>query len=231
MFLEELVLVNTLLSCVASRIPRQVEFAQDASELQINANHVVYFETKAANDFGKGAVTMRDLLKSSLRLRPDRIIVGEVRGAEALDLISAMNTGHGGSMGTVHANTPVETMVRLETLAMMTDTQVPVTAIRAQIGSAINIIICTARLYDGSRRIMQISEVLGVDDLGRYVTKDIYRFVQKGRTSDGTIIGEMLPTGNIPSFYEEIERNNIPFPKSKFNPDVKTLEEDPSAMS
>jgi pilus assembly protein CpaF len=224
---------TTLLSCVASRIPKtsRILVIEDASELQINANHVVYFETKAANDFGKGAVTMRDLLKSSLRLRPDRIIVGEVRGAEALDLISAMNTGHGGSMGTVHANTPVETMVRLETLAMMTDTQVPVTAIRAQIGSAINIIICTARLYDGSRRIMQISEVLGVDDLGRYVTKDIYRFVQKGRTSDGTIIGEMLPTGNIPSFYEEIERNNIPFPKSKFNPDVKTLEEDPSAMS
>jgi pilus assembly protein CpaF len=211
---------TTLLSCVASRIPKhqRILVIEDASELQINAEHVVYFETKAANDLGKGAITIRDLLKSALRLRPDRVIVGEVRGAEALDLISAMNTGHGGSMGTVHANTPTETLVRLETLAMMTEVEVPAAAIKAQVGAAINIIVCTARLYDGSRKITHISEVLGIDEVGRYQTKDIYRFVQKGRSAEGVIIGEMLPTGYVPTFCDEIERNNIPFPKSKFDP-------------
>jgi pilus assembly protein CpaF len=112
----------------------------------------------------------------------------------------------------------METLVRLETLAMMTETEVPAAAIKAQVGAAINIVIATARLYDGSRKIMEISEVLGVDDRGRYQTEDIFRFVQKGRTAEGTIIGEMLPTGYVPTFYEEIERNNIPFPKEKFNP-------------
>lgn len=211
---------TTLLSCVASRIPKsqRILVIEDSAELQISSPHVVSFETQSANEYGKGALAIRDLLRSALRLRPDRIIVGEVRGAEALDLISAMNTGHAGSMGTVHANTPIETLVRLETLAMMTETEVPAAAIKAQVGAAINIVIATARLYDGSRKIMEISEVLGIDDRGRYQTKDIFRFVQKGRTAEGTIIGEMLPTGYIPTFYEEIERNNIPFPKEKFNP-------------
>ena len=210
---------TTLLSSIAGRIPKhqRILVIEDSSELQINSEHVVSFETRAANDLGKGSVTIRDLLKSALRLRPDRVIVGEVRGPEALDLISAMNTGHGGSMGTVHANTPTETLIRLETLAMMTEVEVPAAAIKAQVGAAINIIICTSRLYDGSRKVTHISEVLGIDELGRYQTKDIYRFTQKGRTADGVIIGEMLPTGYIPTFYNEIERNNIPFPKSKFN--------------
>ena len=211
---------TTLLSSIAGRIPKsqRILVIEDSAELQINADHVVSFETKTANDLGRGAVTMRDLLRSALRLRPDRVIVGEVRGPEALDLISAMNTGHGGSMGTVHANTPTETLVRLETLAMMTEVEVPAAAIKAQVGAAINMIICTARLYDGSRKVTHISEVLGIDELGRYQTKDIYRFVQKGRSQDGVIIGEMLPTGYVPTFYDEIERNNIPFPKTKFDP-------------
>ncbi|MCX6112021.1 MAG: ATPase, T2SS/T4P/T4SS family, partial [Proteobacteria bacterium] len=211
---------TTLLSSIAGRIPKhqRILVIEDSAELQINAEHVVSFETKSADDLGKGAVTMRDLLRSALRLRPDRIIVGEVRGPEALELISAMNTGHNGSMGTVHANTPTETLIRLETLAMMTEVEVPAAAIKAQVGSAINIIICTARLYDGSRKVSHISEVLGIDELGRYLTKDIYRFVQKGRSPEGIIIGEMLPTGYVPTFYDEIESNNIPFPKSKFDP-------------
>ena len=211
---------TTLLSSIAGRIPKhqRILVIEDSAELQINAEHVISFETKTPDDLGKGAVTMRDLLRSALRLRPDRIIVGEVRGSEALELISAMNTGHSGSMGTVHANTPTETLVRLETLSMMTEVEVPAAAIKSQIGAAINIIICTARLYDGSRKISHISEVLGTDELGRYLTKDIYRFVQKGRNPEGVIIGEMLPTGYVPSFYDEIERNNIPFPKSKFDP-------------
>ena len=210
---------TTLLSCIGSRIPKgqRILVIEDSSELQINQEHVVYFETQTKNDLGQGGVTIRDLLRSALRLRPDRVIVGEVRGSEALDLISAMNTGHGGSMGTVHANTPTETLVRLETLALMTEVEVPAAAIKAQVGAAIEVIICTARLYDGARKITHISEVLGIDDQGRYMTKDIYRFVQKGRAQDGTIIGEMLPTGYVPTFYEEIVRNNIPYPKDKFN--------------
>ncbi|MEI6079126.1 MAG: CpaF family protein [bacterium] len=213
---------TTLLSSIAGRIPKnqRILVIEDSAELQITAEHVVSFETKTPNDIGKGAVTIRDLLRSALRLRPDRIIVGEVRGSEALELISAMNTGHSGSMGTVHANTPTETLIRLETLAMMTEVEVPAAAIKAQVGSAINIIICTARLYDGSRKITHISEVLGIDELGRYQTKDIYRYVQKGRNPEGVIIGEMLPTGYVPTFFDEIERNNIPFPKSKFDPNT-----------
>lgn len=210
---------TTLLSAVANRIPngQRILVIEDSSELQINQNHVVYFETKTANELGKGAVTIRDLLKSALRLRPDRIVVGEVRGSEALDLISAMNTGHGGSMGTVHANTPRETLVRLETLALMSEVEIPPTAIKAQVGSAINIIICCSRFYDGSRKITHISEVLGTDDLGRYITKDIFRFKQVGRGESGEILGQMEPTGYIPSFYDEIKRNKIPFPKEKFD--------------
>lgn len=209
---------TTFLSAAASRIPKhqRILVIEDSSELQINSPHVVFFETKAADDLGKGAVTIRDLLRSALRLRPDRVIVGEVRGPEALDLISAMNTGHGGSMGTVHANTPTETLVRLETLAMMSEVEVPAAAIKAQVGAAINIIICTGRLYDGSRKVTHISEVLGIDERERYITKDIFRFVQKGRTKEGNIIGSMQATGYIPSFYEEIERNNIPYPKEIF---------------
>jgi pilus assembly protein CpaF len=209
---------TTLLSAVASRIAaeQRILVIEDSSELQINQEHVVYFETQPKNEDGKGGVTIRDLLRSALRLRPDRVIVGEVRGAEALDLISAMNTGHGGSMGTVHANNPTETLVRLETLAMMAEGNVPGAAIKAQVGAAINIIICTGRMHDGSRKITHISEVLGIDDLGRYKTMDIYRFVQKGKDEGGKILGEMLPTGYVPTFYDEIQRNNIPFSKEKF---------------
>jgi len=210
---------TTLLSAVANRIPngQRILVIEDSSELQIDQNHVVYFETKSENEAGKGKVTIRDLLKSALRLRPDRIVVGEVRGSEALDLISAMNTGHGGSMGTVHANTPNETLVRLETLALMSEVEIPSVAIKAQVGSAINIIICCSRFYDGSRKLTHISEVLGTDDLGRYITKDIYLFVQTGRSEDGTILGQMEATGYVPSFYDEIVRNKIPFPIDKFN--------------
>jgi pilus assembly protein CpaF len=141
---------TTLLNVIGSRIPgtQRLLIIEDASELKIKTDHCVYFETKAALPNGKGAITIRDLIVSSLRLRPDRIVVGEVRGPEALDLITAMNTGHGGSMGTTHANTPYDGLVRLETLCMMGDTQVPVQAIRRQISSAIHIVVQIKRLHD-----------------------------------------------------------------------------------
>lgn len=210
---------TTLLNVIGSRIPgtQRLLIIEDASELKIKTDHVVYFETKAPKENGKGAVTIRDLIKSALRLRPDRIVVGEVRGPEALDLITAMNTGHGGSMGTTHANTPYDGLVRLETLAMMGDTNVPIAAIRRQIASAVHIVVQIKRLHDGSRKVTDIAEVIPeVDDAGRYQIRTIFQFVQRGKTAEGKIVGEMCATGYIPSFYHEIEINRLPFPKDKF---------------
>jgi pilus assembly protein CpaF len=210
---------TTFLNVLGSRIPgnQRLLIIEDSSELKIKTNHVVFFETRHADEQGKGEVSMRDLLKSALRLRPDRIVVGEVRGAEALDLITAMNTGHGGSMGTVHANTPYDALIRLETLAMMGESNLPTQALRRQVASALNIVCQIKRMNDGTRKVVAIAEVMpDVDDKGRYQLEDIYRFVQKGRTADGKILGEFLPTGYIPTFFDEIEVNRLPFSRDKF---------------
>lgn len=210
---------TTLLNVLGSRIPnhQRVLVIEDSSELKINTDHVVFFESKHGDEQGKGSVTIRDLIRASLRLRPDRIVVGEVRGPEALDLITAMNTGHGGSMGTAHANTPYDALVRLETLAMMGDTNVPPAAIRRQIAAAIHLVVQIKRLSDGTRKITNISEVIPeVDDHGRYQIKDIYTFIQRGRTQDGKIVGELIPVGYIPTFMHEIETNRLPFTRAQF---------------
>jgi pilus assembly protein CpaF len=212
---------TTLLNVLGSRIPtgQRVLIVEDSSELKIQSEHIVYFETKPADEQGHGAVTIRDLIKAALRLRPDRIIVGEVRGAEALDLITAMNTGHGGSMGTAHANMPYDALVRLETLAMMGESNVPPAAIRRQIASAIHIVVQIKRLADGTRKITHITEVIPeVDDFGRYQVRDIFKFIQRGRTQDGKVVGELIPVGYIPSFMHEIETNRLPFTRDKFSP-------------
>lgn len=210
---------TTFLNVLGSRIPgtQRLLIIEDAAELKIKTDHVVSFETKHPDAQGHGAVTIRDLIRAALRLRPDRIVVGEVRGSEALDLITAMNTGHGGSMGTTHANTPYDALVRLETLAMMGDTQVPVGAIRRQIASAIHIVTQIKRMSDGSRKITDISEVIpDIDEQGRYMLRPLFTFVQRGKAADGKIIGELLPTGNLPTFYPEIEVNRLPFGKEQF---------------
>ena len=209
---------TTILGIVASRcLPEQrILVLEDSAELKIHNQHVVFMEARPADEFGKGLVTLRDLVKSSLRMRPDRVIVGEVRGGEALDLISSMNTGHSGSMGTVHANNPRECLTRLETLALMTDSEVPVQAVRAQVAAAINIVIQLSRIADGSRKITHISEGLGMDLQGNYRTNDIYLFEQTGRDANGKVLGALLPTGNLPSFMREIEVNHLPFPKEMF---------------
>lgn len=209
---------TTILNILASRCqPEQrIVVLEDSSELKIYNTHVVYFEGRPANEYGKGTVTLRDLVKSSLRLRPDRVIVGEVRGGEALDLISSMNTGHSGSMGTVHSNNPKECLTRLETLALMTDSEVPVQAVRAQVSAAIQIVIQLSRLQDGSRKVTHISECLGMDLQGNYQTQDLYLFEQWGRDKDGKVIGALNPTGNLPTFMREIEVNQLPFPKDMF---------------
>ena len=212
---------TSLLNVLGGRIPKsqRIIIIEDASELRVKADHVVYFETKPPNESGKGAVSIRDLVRSSLRLRPDRIVVGEVRGPEAIDLITAMNTGHGGSMGTTHANSPYEALIRLETLSMMGDTQVPVSAIRRQIAGAIHIVVQVSRMNDGSRRVTHISEILPeVDEAGRYKVRDLYLYVQRGRTKDGKVVGELVPTGNLPTWFNEITVNRLPFKKEKFAP-------------
>ena len=209
---------TTLLGTLAGLIPKgqRLIVIEDASELKIDYDHVVFFETKMADAFGKGEVTIRDLLKSSLRLRPDRIVVGEVRGAEAMELINAMNTGHKGCLGTVHANSPQDAVVRLEGLAMSGDSRISLKAIQHQIGSSVNLIVQVSRFSDGSRRVHSIYEVLGVNKDESYNLEPIFELGHLKRTPDGRLHGHLKPTGYIPSFMEEIEANSLPFSRAQF---------------
>lgn len=209
---------TTLLGLLCSRIPagKRLIVIEDSSELTVDYEHVVRFETKMADEMGKGEVTIYDLLKSSLRLRPDRIIVGEVRGAEAMELIQAMNTGHNGSMGTIHANSPADALLRLESLAMGGETKVSEKAVRQSIVSAVELIVQVSRIQGGARKVMAISEVVGVNDDGSYKTEDIYRINSLTRQPDGKLNGRIEPAGILPTFMKEIEDNRIPFPRAKF---------------
>ncbi len=210
---------TTMLNVLGGRIPKtqRLIIIEDAAELQVAAEHVVNFETRKGDpQRGITAVTIRDLVISAMRLRPDRIIVGEVRGPEALDLIQVMNTGHDGSMGTVHANTPLDACTRLETLCLMGETQIPPDAIRKMVGSAMQVVVQCARYHDGGRRTSHISEVLGLDSEGNYIVKDIFRWMQTGKTPDGKYAGEMVPCNYVPSFFEDVIINKLPFPKSSF---------------
>lgn len=212
---------TTMLNVLGGRMPKtqRLLIIEDAAELQVKAEHVVRFETRKADpQRGIKEVTIRDLMESALRLRPDRIIVGEVRGPEALDLLNAMGTGHDGSMGTVHANSPIGACTRLETLCLMGETKIPPDAIRKMVGGTLQIIVQCARYHDGGRRTSHISEVLGVDQHGRYVVQDIFRWVQTGKDEQGKFIGEMIPTGYVPTFFEEFVANKLPFPKTNFKP-------------
>lgn len=211
---------TTLLSVLCSRIPKgqRIIVIEDSSELKVEYEHVVLFETRMADEQGRGEVTIRDLLKSSLRLRPDRIIVGEVRGAEALELIQAMNTGHKGCLGTIHSNSATDSLTRLEALAQGADGQLSERALRQQIASAIDIVVQVSRYSDGSRRIGTIAEVLGFDASGAYNVQPIYELSRLQRQPDGKLKGQIEPTGQVPSFIQEIEDNQIPFPREKFAP-------------
>lgn len=209
---------TTLLALLGSRIPKQqrIIVIEDSSELKLNHDHAVFFETKQPDSMGKGEVTIRDLLKSSLRLRPDRIIVGEVRSAEALELIQAMNTGHKGSMGTVHANSPEDAMVRIEALASGGDGKLSEKALRYQVASAVEIVVQISRLSDGSRKIMAISEILGFDSQGNYQVKPIFQMSRLVRSPEGKLIGQLEPSGHVPTFLSELIDNKLPFSSEKF---------------
>ncbi len=197
---------TTLLNCVASYIPddERILTIEDSSELQLNQEHLVPFESRPPDKFGKGGVDMGDLLHSALRLRPDRIVVGEVRGGEAFHLMQAMNTGHGGSLCTVHANTPSDTLRRLESLCLQSGIELPMVAVRAQVASAINVVICCARLQDGSRKTTHIAEVLPLNEKGDYRTQDLFVFTPTGKDEDGKIQGYHAPTGLLPTFLDRL---------------------------
>ncbi len=210
---------TTLLTLLCGHIPpgQRLIVIEDSNELKINYEHVVFFETRQADQYGKNEVSMKDLLKSSLRLRPDRIIVGEVRSSEAIELINAMNTGHKGCMGTVHANSPDDAIIRLEALAQSGDAQISEKALRAQVSSAVDVIVQVSRLADGSRKITEISEVRGFLPDGSYNVVPIFkipRLVKKGDKVEGFL----EPTQNKPSFYNEIIDNNLLFDKDLFVP-------------
>lgn len=211
---------TTMLNILGRRISKtqRLLIIEDSPELQVEAEHVVNFVTRKPDpNRGISEVSIRDLVESAMRLRPDRVIVGEVRGQEALDLIQVMNTGHDGSMGTVHANNPNDACTRLETLCLMGDTQIPPDAVRKMVGSAMQVIVQCSRYHDGGRRTSHISEVLGLDDKGNYITKDIFRWIQTGKDPEtGKYIGEMVPCNYVPTFFEDIVVNKLPFPKSNF---------------
>jgi pilus assembly protein CpaF len=204
---------TSLLNVVSSLIPNQqrIIVIEDSAELQLQQEHVLPLEAKPPDKHGKGEVTLRDLVRASLRLRPDRIVVGEVRGGEALDLLQAMNTGHSGSLATVHASSPLQTLSRLETLTLFSGLDLPILAIREQVSTAIHCIIQAARFPDGSRRVTHVSEVMPLTPDGRYRVSDIFRFVRTG-LQDQRITGEHRATGNLPTFLDEIEIAGLDLP-------------------
>jgi pilus assembly protein CpaF len=197
---------TTLLNVLSRYIPdeERILTIEDSAELQLKQQHLVPMESRPPDRFGKNAVTIRDLLHSSLRLRPDRIVIGEVRGGECFDLLQAMNTGHGGMLSTAHANSSVETLSRLESLALLADVGLPLRAVRSQVAAAIDVVVCAARLRDGSRKLTAISEVLPLDDKGDYRVQDIFVFTQTASGRGEKVQGYLSPTGILPSFQPKL---------------------------
>lgn len=201
--------LNALSSFIGN--DERVLVIEDASELQLQQEHVVNFETRKADKNGNGEVTIRDLIVSSLRLRPDRLVIGEIRGGEALDLLQALNTGHAGSMSTIHANTPLDCMFRIETCALLSGIDIPLTALRAQVASAIDAVVHTARLSDGSRKVIAISEVMPLKN-GEYQTRDLIVWQTDRISPDGKVEGRFV-LKNQPSFTEQAAIAQIPLPQ------------------
>jgi pilus assembly protein CpaF len=210
---------TSLLNVLSSYLPStdRIVTIEDAAELRLEQTHVVRLEARPPNIEGRGAVTIRDLVRNALRMRPDRIVVGECRGGEALDMLQAMNTGHDGSLTTVHANSPRDVISRLETMVLMSGMELPVRAIREQIASAIDLIIHESRFSDGSRKITQITEVVGLE--GDQITmQDIFAYEQSGITPEGKVIGRFRATGSVPTFVEEVASRGLTVNRAMFDP-------------
>lgn len=208
---------TTLLNVLSSFIPpeERIVTIEDAAELQLKQDHVVTLESRPANIEGKGKIGIRELVVNSLRMRPDRIIVGEVRSGEALDMLQAMNTGHDGSITTVHANSPRDTMSRIETMVMMSGMELPSRAIREQISSAVNLIVQIARFPDGSRKVSKITEITGME--GSIITlQDLFSFEQSGFDDRGKVVGKHKPTGIMPGYLDKLKDHGEILPSSVF---------------
>jgi pilus assembly protein CpaF len=203
---------TSMLNALSGFIPRseRVVVLEDAREVQLQRAHVLQFEARPADARGRGAVSIRDLFRATLRLRPDRVVVGEIRGGEALDIVQAMTSGHGGCMGTLHASYPRDTLTRLETMALMSDIELPLPALRAQIGSGLQLVVQVARLQDGSRKITHITEVAGYDGATqRYALNDLFVREYGGVDAAGRVISSLRPTGAVPAFAPQLEAHGV----------------------
>ncbi|MBM4090817.1 MAG: CpaF family protein [Planctomycetes bacterium] len=214
-------LLNTLSSFIANT--DRIVTIEDAAELQLQQEHVVRLETRPPNIEGKGAITATDLVRNALRMRPERIIIGECRGGETLDMLQAMNTGHDGSLTTIHANTPRDGIARLETMIMMSGFEMPVKAMRQQIASAVHLIIQANRLQGGSRRVTYITEVVGMEQ-ETVIMQDVYRYIQEGIDETGRARGRFEATGIRPSFMERLEASGVRLPSSAFRQRVMMVD-------
>jgi pilus assembly protein CpaF len=215
---------TTLLNILSSYIPEteRIITIEDAAELQLQQDHVLRMETKPANVDGRGAVTIRDLVRNSLRMRPDRIVVGECRGGEALDMLQAMNTGHDGSLTTVHSNSPRDAIARLETLVLMAGMDMPLKVVRQQIASAVDLIVQQSRLSDGSRKVTAITEVAGMEG-ETVVLTDVFKFEQTGTSTDGKVIGDLKPTGIRPLFSPRLEAAGLKLGAEVFGANISEM--------
>ena len=210
---------TTLLNVLSSFIPPtdRIVTIEDAAELRLAQPHVIRLEARSPNIEGRGAVPIRDLVRNSLRMRPDRVIIGECRGGEALDMLQAMNTGHDGSLTTVHANSPRDVISRLETMVLMSGMELPSRAIREQIASAIDLVVHESRLSDGSRKVVCISEVVGLEGQ-QIIMQDLFEYQQTGLDERGKVLGRFMPTGAVPTFYEHLKSRGLHIDPAVFDP-------------
>src|SRR5258705_8192669 len=207
---------TTFLNVLSSFIPddERIVTIEDAAELQLRQEHVITLEARPANIEGEGEITIRNLLRNAMHMRPDRIIVGECRAGEALDMLQAMTTGQDGSLSTGHANTPKDMLRRLETMVLMTGYELPLRAIREQIAAAVDLIVHTSRLKDGSRKVVNITEIYGIED-DEILTQDVFAWKQLA-VKDAKIVGELAPTGIRPTFMAQFARNGVELPEGEF---------------
>jgi pilus assembly protein CpaF len=206
---------TSMLNALSSFIPdgERVVVIEDSREIQFQKPHIVQLEARPADPKGRGAVSIRDLFRATLRMRPDRVIVGEIRGGEALDIVQAMTSGHGGCMGTLHASYPKDTLTRLETMAMMSDVEMPLAAMRTQIGSGVQLVVQVSRLQDGSRKVTHITEVLGFDlETQKYNLQDLFMRRYDGFDQEGNLLSELVPTGVLPTFMHQLEEHGVALP-------------------
>jgi pilus assembly protein CpaF len=210
---------TTFLNVLSGYIPadERIVTCEDAAELRLRQVHVISLESKPQNVEGRGAISIRDLVRNCLRMRPDRIVVGECRGAEALDMLQAMNTGHDGSMSTLHANNPRDAVNRLETLVLLAGTELPSRAIRTQIASAVNVVVQTERLRGGSRKVVSVAELMGMKE-GEIVLQELFAFKQLGVSADGRAVGYHTATGARSVFIQHFRSDGIELPEAMFAP-------------